>query len=187
MGFDAAIGNDLAAPAAFYFHRLFIHEMGHNLGLGHGGGDPVNNKPNYPSLMNYAYYGDATTETFATGKLAFSQGLVPPVDECAVVEQGIFAAVAPETALFLPGYEHGNGWSVAADGSVDWDHDGTVSSVPYVKVLRSSTTTMPGCTLLLDHDDFATLDVGLAAALPTSAAAARVIKITSAVAPTSPR
>lgn len=33
----------------------FIHELGHNLGLGHGGTDEVNFKPNYLSIMNYAY------------------------------------------------------------------------------------------------------------------------------------
>ena len=31
----------------------FMHELGHNLGLDHGGGDGVNNKPNYQSVMNY--------------------------------------------------------------------------------------------------------------------------------------
>lgn len=33
----------------------FVHELGHTLGLGHGGGDHVNGKPNYLSVMNYAY------------------------------------------------------------------------------------------------------------------------------------
>lgn len=32
---------------------IFMHELGHNLGLNHGGGDGVNGKPNYPSIMNY--------------------------------------------------------------------------------------------------------------------------------------
>jgi hypothetical protein len=38
-------------------HRAatFMHELGHNLGLRHGGGDAVNCKPNYRSIMNYAY------------------------------------------------------------------------------------------------------------------------------------
>ncbi|WP_030455531.1 hypothetical protein, partial [Herbidospora cretacea] len=31
------------------------HELGHALGLDHGGADPVNNKPNYLSVMNYNY------------------------------------------------------------------------------------------------------------------------------------
>lgn len=31
----------------------FLHELGHNLRLGHGGSDIINFKPNYPSIMNY--------------------------------------------------------------------------------------------------------------------------------------
>ncbi|MFI6735117.1 hypothetical protein ACIBI9_19500 [Nonomuraea sp. NPDC050451] len=31
----------------------FMHELGHTLGLGHGGGDYINCKPNYLSVMNY--------------------------------------------------------------------------------------------------------------------------------------
>ena len=33
---------------------VIMHELGHNLGLEHGGGDDVNGKVNYPSIMNYA-------------------------------------------------------------------------------------------------------------------------------------
>jgi uncharacterized repeat protein (TIGR01451 family) len=33
----------------------FMHELGHDLGLDHGGGDPVNFKPNYLSVMNYRF------------------------------------------------------------------------------------------------------------------------------------
>jgi len=32
-----------------------MHEIGHNFGLGHGGGEDVNYKPNYFSIMNYLY------------------------------------------------------------------------------------------------------------------------------------
>lgn len=32
-----------------------MHELGHNLGLNHGGHEGVNNKPNYYSVMNYLY------------------------------------------------------------------------------------------------------------------------------------
>ncbi len=34
---------------------VFLHEFGHTLGLGHGGGDMVNYKPNYHSVMNYTW------------------------------------------------------------------------------------------------------------------------------------
>ena len=33
----------------------FLHELGHSLGLGHGGGDGINRKPNYLSVMSYNY------------------------------------------------------------------------------------------------------------------------------------
>jgi uncharacterized repeat protein (TIGR01451 family) len=33
----------------------FMHELGHTLGLGHGGDEGVNGKPNYLSVMNYAF------------------------------------------------------------------------------------------------------------------------------------
>ncbi|MCR5523418.1 MAG: hypothetical protein K6F64_07250 [Clostridia bacterium] len=37
----------------------FMHELGHNLGLRHGGDDNLNNKPNYLSNMNYLYSYDS--------------------------------------------------------------------------------------------------------------------------------
>ncbi len=40
---DVNVGNTIA------------HELGHNLGLDHGGFEPCNDKPNYSSLMNYRY------------------------------------------------------------------------------------------------------------------------------------
>ena len=32
-----------------------MHELGHNLGLHHGGSVDTNYKPNYNSIMNYRY------------------------------------------------------------------------------------------------------------------------------------
>ena len=39
---------------ASYAHTI-MHELGHNLSLRHGGGETVNYKPNYNSIMNYKY------------------------------------------------------------------------------------------------------------------------------------
>ncbi len=36
---------------------VIMHELGHNLGLGHGGDESENYKPNYISIMNYMYSG----------------------------------------------------------------------------------------------------------------------------------
>jgi hypothetical protein len=42
-------------PTTLQQALTFMHELGHNLGLKHGGGDGVNNKPNYISIMNYSF------------------------------------------------------------------------------------------------------------------------------------
>ncbi len=53
--------------------RSFMHELGHNLGLSHGGfGDGDNYKPNYLSCMNYGY----TSSDFL-----FSECILPDLDE----------------------------------------------------------------------------------------------------------
>jgi len=42
---------------------VMLHELGHNLGLLHGGaGDCTNQKPNYVSVMNYDFYGGGLIE-----------------------------------------------------------------------------------------------------------------------------
>ena len=38
-----------------YVANTVVHELGHNLGLLHGGGEDTNGKPNYNSIMNYLY------------------------------------------------------------------------------------------------------------------------------------
>jgi len=57
LGFPAAdfliAHSNLATPIAEA--GSFMHELGHNLGLHHGGDDEVNRKPNYLSIMNYRF------------------------------------------------------------------------------------------------------------------------------------
>ncbi|MBI5434720.1 MAG: hypothetical protein HZA52_17945 [Planctomycetes bacterium] len=57
-------GNDFAVTLGTYATPggtpdeqagTFMHELGHNLGLRHGGADDINYKPNYPSVMNYLW------------------------------------------------------------------------------------------------------------------------------------
>src|SRR4029079_18359093 len=52
-------GNDLLVTLGAFDNlpversAAFMHELGHTLGLNHGGGDSANFKPNYHSVMNY--------------------------------------------------------------------------------------------------------------------------------------
>ncbi|MBI5527707.1 MAG: hypothetical protein HY897_15360 [Deltaproteobacteria bacterium] len=72
--FDASCGTD--EYNNFIQFATTIHELGHNLGLDHGGGDDYNNKPNYPSLMNYDYEFsfDGSPMTISGTKIRFSTG-----------------------------------------------------------------------------------------------------------------
>jgi len=70
-GYAEIVGNDLAVTLGDWglntsseneLNKLvnfqaatIMHELGHNLGLDHGGRDALNNKPNYYSTMNYLY------------------------------------------------------------------------------------------------------------------------------------
>jgi uncharacterized repeat protein (TIGR01451 family) len=62
----------------------FMHELGHTLGLGHGGGDGVNNKPNYLSVMNYSFQMCTVTSKPANGLPGlcdYSRDDLPDLDE----------------------------------------------------------------------------------------------------------
>ena len=57
--------------------NTIVHELGHNLGLLHGGFEGVNWKPNYNSVMNYKYQfpgADNNCTPPADGVLDFSVG-----------------------------------------------------------------------------------------------------------------
>jgi hypothetical protein len=97
-----------------YFDALYrvIHELGHNLGLGHGGRtgynfqsrhgdaitydggggdwDNVNQKPNYLSIMNYRYNNGGwlciNTAGDVLGNLDFDHGIMPHLHETSLLE-----------------------------------------------------------------------------------------------------
>jgi uncharacterized repeat protein (TIGR01451 family) len=87
-----------------------MHELGHTLGLGHGGGDGLNHKPNYLSLMNYAFQMCAVPSIpgVVAGACDYSRlaldtldEVIPPgLDECAGIDLGL--------------------------GAIDWDGDGLI-------------------------------------------------------------
>ena len=152
---------------AFTWYVDFLHEMGHDLGVRHGGFQDLNYKPNYPSLMNYAYSFGLTDGPMAIdgSTVGFSHGLVPSMDECAVVEKGIFAGVPKESLAFLPAYQYGTGWTVTDDGSVDWNKNGSIDDAPYMMAFASGAGG-PACEVLRDNDDYATLLTGMPLSIP---------------------
>lgn len=95
----------------------FMHELGHNLGLGHGGDSGVNFKPNYPSIMNYAntYTVDIDYDGIIDGPLDYSHGFLPPLNENSLNENlGVARYVTTE----------GVGWEGQGADLAVWDLDG---------------------------------------------------------------
>jgi uncharacterized repeat protein (TIGR01451 family) len=88
-----------------------MHELGHNLGLRHGGGaaidtDPVagalsaNCKPNYLSVMNYPLQMPDRPVPAASWKLDYSRIALPTLNEGALNEPvGVFGTAANQAAL----------------------------------------------------------------------------------------
>ena len=81
---------------------IFMHELGHTLGLKHGGSDNINYKPNYLSIMNYLFQ---NTGLVGTNALDYSNYVLPTINEAAIDEtlgvdpEGITAGTGLGTKL----------------------------------------------------------------------------------------
>ncbi len=75
----------------------FMHELGHILGLGHGGGDHTNYKPNYASAMNYAFQLGGIR---GPQKLDFSREVATTLDETSLSEQDGVTGTTQMTQTF---------------------------------------------------------------------------------------
>ncbi|HEU0248631.1 MAG TPA: hypothetical protein VFR38_16260 [Gaiellaceae bacterium] len=98
--------------------RTHAHEAGHTMGLGHSGPSPqpidVNCKPNYASVMNYA---------FTNSNVGFSHGFLPgPLNNTSLRE---YKAVPVTATNYLDVLEDDyDYWVDRANGHVDWDRNG---------------------------------------------------------------
>jgi CSLREA domain-containing protein len=93
----------------------FMHELGHTLGLHHGGGDDVNYKPNYHSVMNYMWQVPAGYNGWT---LDYSRVRLPDLDENNLDENaGIGGSVGAQVPVGGLTAER----TVAEHGQVDWN------------------------------------------------------------------
>ena len=80
LGNQMMIGIDGNNDNRRIFASTFMHELGHNLGLRHGGHDDINYKPNYVSCMNYNF-DRITLENEDPVPLDYSRVALPALDE----------------------------------------------------------------------------------------------------------
>ena len=82
-----------------------MHELGHNLGLRHGGDDDTNFKPGYASVMNYAFQMSGITRGGEDGILDYSRGAPPVLDDVFAPASALPGADdgTPSAACIAPG------------------------------------------------------------------------------------
>lgn len=104
----------------------FMHELGHNLGLRHGGEDTLAFKPNYLSVMNYMYQGPFTgTERAFT--LDYSESTMGPLYELKLDETLALNGPHTKYIMYNAAPDGHSAWrfiAVADTDSVDWNQDG---------------------------------------------------------------
>lgn len=118
---------------------VWAHEFGHTLGLSHAGEfvlntDPgpfshpgpsqQNYKPNYPSLMNYAF---KSVNALTLSQIRFSTGDLLDLNPQSLQESHGMGPIAssPEPNQYNYYLEQSMKYPVLSDGSVDWNLNGT--------------------------------------------------------------
>jgi hypothetical protein len=129
--------------------NTIMHELGHNLGLLHGGDTPCNHRPNYNSVLNYRYQFagvDDDCDRWGDDFPDYSQGLRPDIDEHAVDERK----------------------GVCGDHPIDFTGaNGIEASV--VANLNKYANEIAECggelSVLKDHDDWGAIEIGVDASV----------------------
>jgi hypothetical protein len=114
---------------------VIAHELGHNLGLLHGGDDSMNRKPNYQSVMNYMYQSlgvQLVAQNYYNTRTDYSEGINLPLQE-SNLNEAIGLPFNPQkgnpykTWVLTPdGHGGFNYIAYAANDGLDWDRDGVV-------------------------------------------------------------
>ena len=97
----------------------FIHELGHNLGLYHGGDDDVNFKPNYFSIMNYRYQIQGVPRTDGSKYFGYSTQQYATLNENGIYEED---GLGSNSHGFLYDYNY----RAVADAPIDFNDNGTI-------------------------------------------------------------
>lgn len=111
---------------------VFMHELGHNLGLCEGGNDDLEYKPNYLSVMNYSFMERGLIIDGEEGHIDYSRfgsAVVPPLVEWSLDERAGLNSDAVEkygTRYYCRSDEAGwsNEYDEEANLAIDWNCSG---------------------------------------------------------------
>lgn len=118
--FLMSIGNPLAIGDPDIEAATFLHELGHVMGLRHGGFENTNCKPNYLSIMNYSF-----PKGFANGQggwdLGFSPEVLDPLTETSLSEPAGIGGPTGRWTTWTNAAGTLQSW--LADEPLDWSGD----------------------------------------------------------------
>ncbi len=136
-GSGELLGNDFMVTLGYTFESnpsylgrmeqasTFMHELGHNLKLSHGGKDDINYKPNYLSIMNYMFQ---FNDLYPNRPLDFSRTELSTLNEAALNEMDgveVDYASADNGGWLFTGYKDPikNKTVLSLLRPIDWDGD----------------------------------------------------------------
>lgn len=104
----------------------FIHELGHNLGLKHGGSDHENFKPHHLSVMNYNWQTSGLRRNGQFGHFEYQRFKFDALNEAALKEPIGLNNPDPNLAQYDIMFRSGGGNDrlAKAAGPIDWNGDG---------------------------------------------------------------
>lgn len=151
-----------------------MHELGHTLGLQHGGGTAIadfasreiQNKPNYLSVMNYSFQFNHSARDMANPQvltrtnrpLDYSSASLPALNESVLNENLGVQGPAGARTIFRLGTAGYNVRIAPAQGPIDWNgQNGLEANVAVdLNVLTPAAPASPG-EMLVGHDDWSNL------------------------------
>ncbi|WP_166664213.1 FG-GAP repeat protein [Actinophytocola oryzae] len=121
----------------------FVHELGHTLGLKHGGGDDINHKPNYLSAMNYNFQLSGMADvTTGESLVAYSDAELPQLDQKLLSEP---AGIGSDLPVYTTYRNTAGGERIArADGPIDWNGDNDAVDVDVLAQANKAACVGPG-------------------------------------------
>ena len=173
-GFAEKLGNDFGIsyggwPSGVPTHRAYqagtiMHEIGHNLGLDHGGdyADPLNCKPNYVSVMSYSRQ---LPTIYGQSLIDFSNATISSLDETQLSETngiGVLPDAYPDGVVIVYGPTPEYVEITEDNQQIDWNQDGSIELQTSVQV-DTNYLVDEGCglveyTSLSGHNDWASLN-----------------------------
>jgi len=103
-----------------------MHELGHCLGLGHGGQDGINCKPNYLSIMNYLFQVTGVPTGPGTSRFGYSNSALANLDEANLDESKGISDGTDFTQWTTNGTTVKSG---AGNAALDWNGNGSIDAV----------------------------------------------------------